>query len=198
MHRRDLLKLSMLLLGTSATASVSRALHAGVGNIPGTSSSAFNDGQRLAVNLLADMIIPPSDTPGAVDAGVPAFIEAIVADWYTETERTLFLQGLEDLDSYCLAHGNIPFIGTSEEIRIAALRDQEAIASEYKAPASAVLSFIPEDDQQAPFFKKIKELVVLGYYTSKVGATQELVYQPMTHHFDGDYDFAKVGRQWSH
>jgi len=196
MHRRDLLKLSALLLGSAATTSVSRAIQAGV-NTNSTLSAAFSDDQRLAVNLLSDMIIPRTDTPGAVEAGVPAFIESIVADWYTETERGIFMQGLNDLDDYCLAHASARFTTASDDIRIAALRDQEAIAREYQSPMGAAgpSLFGAQDDQLTPFFSKIRELVVLGYYTSEVGATQELIYRPMVHEFDGDHDFSKVGRQ---
>jgi hypothetical protein len=186
------------LLGSAATASVSRALQAGVNAATGTDNSVLNADQRQAVKLLADIIIPTTDTPGAVEAGVPAFIESIVTDWYTDIERGIFLDGLKALDQYCQANGETRFTAASAQTRIAALREQEAIASEHTPPARTSMSFAPVDDQQAPFFTKIKELVVLGYYTSQVGATQELAYQPMVHEFDGAYDFNEVGRQWSH
>ena len=60
------------------------------------------------------------------------------------------------------------------------------------------MRMVKADDQHAPFFNKIKELTVLGYYTSEVGATRELAYNPVPGKFDGDYDYAKVGRQWSY
>lgn len=194
MHRRDILKLSALLLGSAATASVSRALQAGVNAATGTANSVFNDHQQQAVELLADIIVPATDTPGAVAAGVPAFVESIVADWYTDIERSVFLDGLKALDQYCQTNGGTRFTAASAQTRIAALREQEAVAKAYKPPARTR----PGDDPRAPFFTKIKELVVLGYYTSEVGATQELVYLPVPGYYDGNYDFAKVGRQWSH
>ena len=52
-------------------------------------------------------------------------------------------------------------------------------------------------DQNTPFFTKLKELTVLGYFTSEVGAKQALAYNPMPMRYDGDYDFDKVGREWS-
>jgi hypothetical protein len=53
-------------------------------------------------------------------------------------------------------------------------------------------------DEQSPFFYKLKLLTVLGYYTSEVGATQELSYNPVPGRYEGDVDFDKVGRQWSY
>ncbi len=54
-------------------------------------------------------------------------------------------------------------------------------------------------DENTPFFAKIKELTVIGYYSSEVGAKQELAYNPMPMRYEGDYDYAKTGgRQWSY
>lgn len=196
--RRKLLQLSLWLVGSIATTSVSRAIEAGVDGTTGTRHPVFDDDQRLAVRLLADMIIPPTDTPGAVAAGVPAFMETIVADWYTHAEREFFIRGLRELDAYCQANGGTSFTAATADLRIRALSGQQAIAGDYKPPARIGLAFfIPVDDPLAPFFHRIRELVVLGYYTSELGATRELIYEPMVHEFDGACDFSKVGRQYS-
>ena len=71
MQRRELLKLSVALLGAAASASVSRALLADCGPRTISDAAAFPGSQRASVELLADMIIPTTDTPGAVAAGVP-------------------------------------------------------------------------------------------------------------------------------
>ena len=47
-----------------------------------------------------------------------------------------------------------------------------------------------------PFYLKLKELTVLGYYTSQAAAVTELDYQPVPGHYDGDARFEEVGRQW--
>jgi hypothetical protein len=52
-------------------------------------------------------------------------------------------------------------------------------------------------DEKSPFFFKLKQLTVLGYYTSEVGGTKELSYNPVPGSYEGDYDFDKVGHQWS-
>lgn len=198
MHRRDLLKLSGLLGLSAVSGSVSRALAAGVSGKSAAATPAFTAAQRQTVTLLSDMIIPPTDTPGAVAAGVPAFIELIYTDWYHDTERAIFIQGLTDLDQFCIEREQQTFNDASESTRIEALTAQEKIAAEYQSPVSGGLSFVQTDDENAPFFKKIKELVVLGYYTSEVGAQQELAYLPMPGYYDGNYDFNKIGRQWTY
>ncbi len=197
MQRRDLLKFSVTLLGVAAGTSVSRALAAGEALHKGTATAVFTPPQRKAVELLSEMIIPTTDTPGAIAAGVPDFIASIVGDWYKPGERAIFMQGLTGLDEYCRANGGESFIASSEPVRIEALKAQEAAAKDYAGPQQMRMK-VPKEDENAPFFKRLKELVVLGYYTSEIGATQELAYLPMPGYFDGSYDYAKVGREFTH
>lgn len=198
MHRRELLKLSVTLLGAAASASVSRALLAGTEPVAGAASSVFTESERATINLLSDMIIPPTDTPGAVAAGVPDFIATMVSDWYHPGEREIFSQGLAELDVFCLEKEDVPFHQAPEATRLAALQAQEQAAADYQPPPPTKMSYQQPTDENSHFFNKLKELVILGYYTSEVGATQEMAYLPMPGRYDGDYEFAKVGRLWSY
>ncbi len=196
LRRRELLKISAALLGTGVSASLSRAVLAGADVVSGAASANFAEAERLAVELLCDMIIPTTDTPGALQAGVPDFIALIVFDWYTESEREAFFTGLQALDAHCLTGEQVAFHQASESTRGAALREQEQVGGGFKSPPNLFGGFW--DGPELPFFKRIKELVVLGYYTSEVGATQELIYMPIPGEFKGDVDFAEVGRQWTY
>lgn len=196
MKRRELLKTSAMLFGAGVSASLSRAVLAGVQVSPGAASSKFDESRRAAVELLCDMIIPTTDTPGALQADVPDFVATIVFDWYTKAERDAFFVGLQALDAHCLAIEKVPFHEASDTCRVGALREQERLAKDYQPPPTSLGA--PSDDATTPFFSEIKALVVLGYYTSEVGATQELVYTPIPGEFRGDVDFAEVGRQWTY
>ncbi len=185
MYRRDLLKFSSLLLGGAVSGSVSNALAAAAPIHSGLGKTVFNEGQQIAVAVLSEMIIPTTDTPGAIDAGVPDFIATIVSEWYNTSERANFFRGLNDLDDYCQAADGRAFHEAGEALRLEALRKQEQIARE------------PQTTEGQVFFDQIKELVVVGYYSSEVGAKQEWRYLPMPGQYDGNYDFNKVGRQWT-
>ena len=197
MQRRDLIKLSSLVFGAAASASVSRALLAGAGSNPNALKTTFSDQQQTTIGLLSEMIIPTTDTPGALAAGVPDFIATIVGEWYEPNEREIFFGGLQALDKHCDAAEGKAFHIASQSARKAALDAQQELAAQYQAPSAAGAHPLARSyDGNTPFFTKLKELVVLGYYTSEVGAKQELIYAPMPGYFDGEVDFATVGRQW--
>jgi hypothetical protein len=59
----------------------------------------LNSQQNAMVTAMAEMILPRTDTPGATDAGVAAFIDLILTEWYDDRERARFLAGLTDVDS---------------------------------------------------------------------------------------------------
>lgn len=198
MNRRDLLKRTSLLLGGMITGSLARGIAAGEESLRKAAVSLFSDPQRRQVNLVAELIIPTTDTPGAIAAGVPDFIEMMVAEWYTETERGIFMRGLRELDDWCLQAHGADLLASNEEQQVAALQASEQAAAGYSSGDIDVEAELSgQIDENTPFFTKLKELTVIGYYTSEVGATQELAYSPMPMRYEGDIPLSDISRQWA-
>jgi len=190
-NRRELIKWASVALGTGLSASLQQALAAGVDSTG--KHDFFTVEQATMVSVISELIIPTTDTPGAIAAGVPDFIEAMVADWYTAGEREIFMMGLAQLDKHCLTQYKTVFSHCDAVQQSSALSWSETQSKHYRG--ADLLGSMGSD---APFFTKIKELTVLGYYTSKIGATQELRYNPMPMAYNGDVNFSDLGRQWSY
>src|SRR5688500_20244655 len=45
---------------------------------------ALTPAQMALVTALADTILPKTETPGAVEVGVPAFVDLLFAEWYPD------------------------------------------------------------------------------------------------------------------
>lgn len=155
MHRRDLLR------ATAAAAALSllpRQVHAAWARAVAEPSgvlarSALTPNQRSLIAALADTIIPRTDTPGATDVGVPAFIDVIVADYYSDAERAEFLAGVDAMDS------------------LARTMTGQAFAALGDAGLTAVMDALdkPADRNTAAVrgYGRIKGLVLHGYFTSE-------------------------------
>jgi hypothetical protein len=182
MNRRTLLKTATLVLGASVSGTASRALLADVDLSGLPAHPILDEVQRRQVAVIAELIIPETDTPGAIAAGVPDFIHRIVAEWYTHEERSIFLAGLADLDRDSRERFAAAFLALAAPQQIALLEELDA------ARWGGI-------DGDSPFFAKIKELTVLGYYTSEVGSRHELVYRPVPGAYHGHARFGAGSRQ---
>jgi len=188
MNRREFMQCAALLAaGTSAvpkgwslSEEQSKYLAARGPYIDQASPALFSEVQLAAVTAAADITIPRTETPGAIDAGVPRFIELMVADWLTDDERARFVAGVDDLLSR--AGGDFAGLAPSAQLSILeALEDEAADASWYDFGNTLRLW-----DSEAPFICQFKELTVLGFMLSKTGSKEFLRPNPMGK-FDGDY-----------
>lgn len=185
MDRRQLLR----VLGASAAAVGLSPAQARALLLPGTprrpQEAFFTDRQRAAVTVLADLVIPETDTPGAVEAGVVEYAEMIVGEWMNDEERERFLAGLAHLDTHAGSLWNAPFAEVGET-------RQAAILSGLEAEGRA----LAERDEDAPegFFHQVRGLVLHGYYTSEIGMREELLFRPLPGSFEGCVDVADVTR----
>ena len=147
----------------------------------------LTNGRDELVGTVAELIIPETDTPGARVARVHEFIDNMLTDWYDEEERSAFLAGLSDLELRAAEDGGDSFLSLNQDSQIALLTSMEEEAYAWQ-----------EEGQggEAPFFNTIKSLTLFGYYTSEVGATQELRVMPMGE-YRADVPFDEIGRAWA-
>jgi len=112
LDRRGLLTGAAAILGVELAAPLARALAAEAAPGFAASHAAFSAPQRSLVAAISECIVPTTDTPGAIAAGVPAFIEMMIADWYQPTDRQEFLDGLGIFEGYCWIQFEKNFCGT--------------------------------------------------------------------------------------
>ena len=121
--------------------------------------------QYQTVTVIAEHILPATDTPGATEAGVGPFIDIMLAEWYEAEDREEFLEGLANLDDRSTNMFGATFLELGEAKQVALLRGLDA---EVTALQEADL------ETDSYFFHRMKWLTLFGYYTSEIGQTQEL------------------------
>lgn len=142
--------------------------------------------QNELVATISELIIPTTDTPGARAAKVNEFIDIVVTDFLPAEDRARFLAGLANADAMAEAAHGSSFVDCSEEEQIALLTEMEEAA------------YAARDAGQEPaFFMMMKEMTLTGYYTSEIGATQELIYVHEAGEYRGDIPYSEVGKAYS-
>src|SRR5712664_1525811 len=124
MNRREVL---LLLAGTAALPdqllAVGRAVHK---RVRAGTLRALDPHQDETVATIAELIIPKTDTPGAREAGVPAFIDVMFAEWGDDDQRKVFTAGLANVDERSRALFGKDFIACSPELQTQILTDRDA------------------------------------------------------------------------
>ncbi len=181
--RRDALAGMTAMFGASLFAPIARAAAAEMTPISDgpPSTAVFTAQQRALVTALSERVMPTTDTPGAIAAGVPAFIEKLLADWAAPQDRAPILAGLAAVEARSQA--------------------DYALAADKAAPAQqdALLTLAMEDKLPggADFFDKFRQLVIAGYFTSEIGITQERDYLPVPGRYDGAHPYTPGTKVYS-
>lgn len=131
------------------------ARSSGVGNFT-TSDIAFLD-------EVADIILPETKTPGAKAVAVGAFMALTVTDCYEEPDQRIFRHGMSQLDGASQQMKGASFMSATPEARLAVLTSLDREQKQYTDAKQA--------DQPNHYFRMMKELALLGYFTSEIGCT---------------------------
>lgn len=130
------------------------------------------DEYQSLIDELAEIIIPQTDTPGAKAAGVGKFITTMIRDCTSRPAQNNFINGLEELADYAKDHFDKPFLACMPEEKTKIMQHFEEKGKPYKGVMGKVESKYLGD----PFFITLKRYTVMGYCTSRVGATSALQY----------------------
>ncbi len=174
MHRRQALRLlasaATLPLLSREAFSLFQAVH---DQMPEQSAlKTLNPHQNSTVTTIAEIIIPQTNTPGAKAARVNEFIDLILTEWYDEEEKSTFLTGLADADSRTRDLYGKDFVecGEKQQVEVLQALDDEVAAGRAEPDVRRRRNRPPEKN----FFFMMKQLTLVGYYTSQIGFEQEL------------------------
>ncbi|MSU65940.1 MAG: gluconate 2-dehydrogenase subunit 3 family protein [Opitutus sp.] len=133
--------------------------------------------QLETATALAERILPRTDTPGAREVGVPAFIDLMYGKYLSPEEKKLFAGGLTEVETASTATHQRPFAQLSPA-------QQDAQLTRLAGTSK---------NQEGTFFYQLKELVVVGYFTSETVGKTVLHYDPVPGRFDACVPIAEVG-----
>jgi hypothetical protein len=186
--RREAIRRVSALLGGAALIGQSAWLSACT-TAARSAANLFSATDITLLDEIADTILPDTKTPGAKAAGVGPFIATMVTDTYDPREQRLFLDGLATLEGESRAQNGGGFMASSPAQRVALLERLDREAAEYMRR--------PEADARPHYFRMIKELTMLGYFTSEIGCTQAQRYVETPGRFEPCVTYTAGDRAWA-
>jgi gluconate 2-dehydrogenase gamma chain len=178
MHRRE----ALAFLGTAVLAplisplsaqeryALGEDLHQRIG-LSRTPLLALTPAQMATLVALSDTILPTTDTPGAADVGVPAFIDLLVAEWYGDDDRAEVLRGLDGLEERSRAATGKGFAESDPASRASLLATVDGKPGEKGSLEAG--------------YQRLKDAIVYGYVTSEPISTRLATTPIIPGRFDG-------------
>jgi len=141
--------------------------------------STYLDDNIALLDEIAETILPRTDTPGAKDARVGAFIARYSSACYAPADLTILREGIADLDVHSRKAYGMGFVNCTSAQKQKLLTDIDAEAKRHAREAG-------DNRGQSPhWFTLCKQLTLMSFFTSEAGATQVARYRPVPGRYKG-------------
>jgi len=143
----------------------------------------FSQSQMQVLAKICEVVIPKTDTPSAAELDVHGFLDNQLAVCHSKDERVAAKNIVDRINVLSVKNYSKEFL------KINANEQQQLLI----ALEQNKLGFIEQDLVN---FKQLKSLMVFGFFTTEVGATQVLNYQAMPGQFIGSVDYSILKKSW--
>jgi hypothetical protein len=177
----------------------------------------FTPDEIAYLDEIAETILPETSTPGAKAAKTGAFMALIVTDSYSPEERRVFREGMHKLDKASDKAYGVSFVKATPQQRLtllnvvdreqfdegearkaASIKKAEAFLAEKSAPVGDVSAASAITAKPAShYFRMMKELALLGYFTSEIGCTQAQRYAETPGRYDPCIPYTPGQKAWA-
>lgn len=207
MTRRDAVQRVVMMMGGLALVGGDRAWAFSADEAVRAQAAAAGIGTFSAADIalldeVAETILPETSTPGAKAAKTGAFMALMVTDVYTDRNQQVFREGVTALEDACRAATGTTFLQATPAQRLTLLealdREQKTAMEERSNPARSRYPPTPPDPEApAHYFRMMKELALLGYFTSEIGYTKAMRYRESPGRFDPDVPYTAGEKSWA-
>jgi hypothetical protein len=189
--RRNFLKGFTTMLGGVAVGSLltGNAISVAMAYVPRSDSTltdgkVFNKNQLMLLKEICAIVIPTTETLGAAEVDTYGFIDNQLFHCHTKAEQETALALLTLIDTSAQQQLSKPFLKLTSEQQFQLLTNLD-LGEQYFNQA------------QRADFKVLKQYICFGYYTSEVGATKELRYDPVPGGFKGSIPYKSSDPSWA-
>lgn len=159
----------------------------------------FSEADIALLDEIGETIIPATKIPGARATGIGAFIAMMVADCYTPKAQAEFKGGLAKLPADYEARYHEKFIGGKAANRTEFLNaldtEQRKYTSANRRKMDDFSAGVTAEEVPPHYFRVMRELTILGYFSSEIGSTQAVRYLEVPGRYDGNVPYKK-GDEW--
>ena len=220
-HRREAIRRVTAMLGGVALVGGSNLIAACERRQVHVDAASFTPEDIALLDEIADTILPDTKTPGAKAAKTGAFMAVMVTDTYSPGDQKIFREGMGKLNDATQRAHNVSFMKATPQQRLAVLtaldREQKAVMDARDAADRRKRGLPPATGTKEPdvkgvelsgsaavtadtpvhYFRMMKELALLGYFTSEIGYTKAMRYTETPGRFDPCLPYTPGEPSWA-
>lgn len=184
LHRRQMFQGLIALSAVGGLAACGQQQTAAKGDAPEPPPPGYFTPEEIGlISAVAQIIIPETDTAGAIQAGVPKTLQDLATEWGDEAFQLYWREGLTGLDAALTDDAEISFVSLPPDQQLSAL--------------AAYDTSVFAGDIENGFYRDLKATIVQAYYMSEPGATEELAYEAVPGEWIGCVPLSDYPRTWA-
>jgi len=154
----------------------------------------FTEDEAKTLSTLVDMILPRTDTPGALDVKADLFIDKVISKTYDEEGQKHMRSEIAAFNEDCKKNFGNVFIDLDESQRIEVLKAAEKSSGKFNP---GVWGKTIGEQEPIGFYRSIKSMAIWAYFTSEEIGENVLSYDPVPGNFEACIPVSEVGNRWS-
>lgn len=154
----------------------------------------FTLSEANTVSTMVDMILPRTDTPGALDVKADVFIDRVFAKTYGEEDQEKMRNEIAGFNADCKKNHGKPFYELNREKREAVLKAAEKSSGKINP---GIWGKTVGDQKPVGFYRVLKSMAIWAYFTSEEIGENVLRYLPVPGEYEGCIALSPADKRWS-
>ena len=154
----------------------------------------FSVDEARFVSSLVDMILPRTETPGALDVKVDMFLDKVFARTYDAEAQQNVRMEIAAFNADCQQQFGDSFVELKEKDRVAMLKSAEAESGKFNG---SVWGTAVGKEEPVGFYRSIKSMAIWAYFSSEAIGEKVLSYDPIPQEYNGCKLQSEIGNRWS-
>lgn len=154
----------------------------------------FMEDEAKTISVLVDMILPRTDTPGALDVKADLFIDKVIAQTYDREGQQNLRKQIANFNTNCKADFGDFFINLNEAKRTEVMQAAETSSGKFNP---GVWGTTIGNQEPIGFYRSMKSMAIWAFFTSEEIGENVLNYDPIPGDFKGCIPLSDIGNRWS-
>lgn len=154
----------------------------------------FSEEEAKTISSLVDIILPRTDTPGALDVKADIFIDKVIAEGYDKEGQEYMRAEIVSFNEKCVTKFGNAFYGLSESYKTEILKEEEKTSGKF---ALGIWGTAVRPQEEIGFYRSMKSIAIWAYFTSQEMGENILSYDPIPGVYEPCKPLSEVGYRWS-